>query len=73
MGARPNKIDTPMKIIPPITRSATFFRQIINPAAYYQRQINVIRNAEARRRIKPKAHADSKNGLKSPKNISPTV
>lgn len=25
------------------------------------------------KRIKPKAHTDSKNGLKSPKNISPTV
>lgn len=57
----------------PITRSAAFLRQIINPAAYFQRQIDVIRNAEARRRNKPKAHADSKNGLKSPKIISPTV
>lgn len=60
-------------VMPPLTRSAAFFRQIINPAAYFQRQIDVIRNAEARRRKKPKATSSCKNGLKSPKNISPTV
>lgn len=60
-------------VMPPLTRSAAFFRQIINPAAYFQRQIDVIRNAEARRRNKPKATSSCKNGLKYPKNISPTV
>lgn len=43
--------------IPPTSNQQTFFRQIIQPAAYFQRQINVIRQAEAYERQKPKVHA----------------
>lgn len=47
--------DTPS--IPPTSKQQTFFRQIIQPAAYFQGQINVIHHAEASERKKPKAHA----------------
>lgn len=47
--------DTPK--IPPISKQQSFFRQIIQPAAYFQGQINVIRHAEASERQKPKVHA----------------
>lgn len=43
--------------IPPTSKQQTFFRQIIQPAAYFQGQINVIRSAEASERKKPKVHA----------------
>jgi len=43
--------------IPPTSKQQTFFRQIIQPAAYFQGQINVIRHAEAYERQKPKVHA----------------
>lgn len=36
------------------SRQAAFLRQQIKPSAYFLRQINVIRNAEAERRNKPK-------------------
>lgn len=48
--------------IPPFSRSAAFARQIIDPAALFQRQINVIRRAEAKQRNKPKAHSVSTIG-----------
>lgn len=40
--------------IPPLSKTAAFARQIIDPAAYFQQQLNVIRRAEASRRNKPK-------------------
>lgn len=43
--------------IPPTSKQQTFFRQIIQPAAYFQGQINVLRHAEANERHKPKVHA----------------
>lgn len=43
--------------IPHTSKQQTFFRQIIQPAAYFQGQINVLRHAEANERNKPKAHA----------------
>lgn len=53
--------------IPPMSRSAAFARQILDPAALFQRQINVIRHAEAKQRIKPKAQSISTRGKGSPK------
>ena len=47
---------------PPISRSAAFARQILDPAALFQRQINVIRRAEAKQRNKPKAKSVSTTG-----------
>lgn len=43
--------------IPPTSKQQTFFRQIIQPAAYFQGQIDVLRRAEASERQKPKVHA----------------
>lgn len=43
--------------IPPTSKQQTFFRQIIQPAAYFQGQINVLRHAEANERNKPKVRA----------------
>lgn len=36
------------------SRQASFLRQQIKPTAYFQRQINVLRKAEAKQRNKPK-------------------
>lgn len=63
--------DTPK--IPPLSRSAAFARQILNPAALFQRQINVLRRAEAKQRKKPKAKSVSTNGLLSPQNDRPSA
>lgn len=48
--------------IPPMSRSAAFARQILDPAAYFQRQLNVLRKAEAKQRNKPKAKSVSTRG-----------
>lgn len=59
--------------IPPISRSAAFARQILDPAALFQRQINVIRRAEAKQRNKPKAQSVSTRGKVSPLNDRPSA
>jgi len=51
--------------IPPISRSAAFARQILDPAAYFQSQLNVLRRAEAEQRNKPKAKSVSTKGKNS--------
>lgn len=48
--------------IPPMSRSAAFARQILDPAALFQRQLNVLRRAEAKQRNKPKANSVSTQG-----------
>lgn len=40
---------------PPLTKAASFARQILMPATYFSAQLNVIRRAEADRRNKPKS------------------
>lgn len=39
----------------PLSFSAAFARQILNPSALFNRQLNVLRRAEAKQRKKPKA------------------
>lgn len=63
--------DTPK--IPPMSRSAAFARQILDPAALFQRQINVLRKAEAKQRNKPKAKSVSTRGKVSPMNDRPST
>lgn len=41
----------------PLSFSAAFARQILNPSALFNRQIDVLRKAEAKRRNKPKANS----------------
>lgn len=52
--------------IPPLSKSAAYCRQIIDPAMHFSMQINVIRRAEAQQRKKPKAKSVSTKGLSSP-------
>lgn len=40
----------------PLSFSAAFARQCLNPSALFNRQLNVLRNAEATQRKKPKAN-----------------
>lgn len=57
----------------PITRTAAYQRQIIEPAYYFQTQIKVIQRAEAERRNKPKAHCISKSGFPTLSNVFPST
>lgn len=40
----------------PLSFSAAFARQCLNPSVLFNRQLNVLRNAEAKQRKKPKAN-----------------
>lgn len=57
----------------PVTRTAAYQRQIIEPAYYFQTQIKVIQRAEAERRNKPKAHCISKSGFPTLLNVFPST
>lgn len=48
-----------------MTRSAGHLREILYPTSYFQRQINVLRKAEAGKRIKPKSIINGKMGRKN--------
>lgn len=63
--------DTPK--IPPMSRSAAFARQILDPAELFQRQLNVLRRAEAKQRNKPKAKSVSTKGKITPQNDRPSA
>ncbi len=63
--------DTPK--IPAMSRTAAYARQIIDPAFYFQRQLNVIRKAEAKQRNKPKAKCVSTQGNISPLKDTPSA
>lgn len=63
--------DTPK--IPPMSRSVAFARQILDPAALFLRQLNVLRKAEAKQRNKPKAKSVSTRGKVSHLNDRPSA
>lgn len=48
---------------PLLTPHQEKIRSMFRPSSYYQRQINVIRHAEAEQRKKPKVKSDSAKGL----------
>lgn len=57
----------------PMTRTAAYQRQIIEPAYYFQTQIKVIQRAEAKQRNKPKAHCISNSGFPTLSNVFPST
>lgn len=48
---------------PALTKNECRVLELFKPQSYFQRQINVIRHAEAKQRIKPKAHLIEPSGL----------
>ena len=56
-----------------MSRSAAFTRQILDPAALFQRQLNVLRKAEAKQRNKPKAKSVCTKGKVSTQNNRPSA
>lgn len=48
---------------PALTKNQCRVMELFKPQSYFQRQINVIRQAEAKQRKKPKAHNGEPSGL----------
>lgn len=55
----------------PISMTESIQRQILDPAYRFQRQINVLRKAEAKQRNKPKVKGIRNHDEKSLSNVSP--
>lgn len=59
--------------IEPLSKSASYLRSMVKPTAYFKRQINVIRHAEAKQRIKPKVKSVSTSSVTIPLNVKPSA
>lgn len=59
--------------IDPLSKSASYLRTMVKPTAYFQRKNNVIRHAEAKQRIKPKAESDSTSSVTIPLKVMPSA